>query len=214
MDAKVVAEVLDSCGNNIDEAIKLLGALQLSRANGAASGGREALNGDTQPQSRAAPSQPTAATSQGGEASRGDAGGAEPPAKAPAEWVEGMVQQMSSAANLADARVRATNELRAFEQAVMQTTNKARQEEILGLQARVMELGKENTLLKRAVAIQQSRLQEAGAANRSQASQAEAVITDLQGKVHALEMSNYSLSLHLRQATSTQQQSSSHPDIF
>jgi len=60
----------------------------------------------------------------GGEASRGDAGGAEPPAKAPAEWVEGMVQQMSSAANLADARVRATNELRAFEQAVMQTTNK------------------------------------------------------------------------------------------
>jgi len=36
----------------------------------------------------------------------------------------------------------------------------------------------------------------------------------LQCKVHALEMSNYSLSLHLRQATSTQQHSSSHPDIF
>ncbi len=58
------------------------------------------------------------------ESSRGDAGGAEAPAKAPAEWVEGMVQQMSSAANLADARVRAANELRAFEQAVIQTTNK------------------------------------------------------------------------------------------
>ena len=31
---QVVTEVLDSCGNNIDEAIKLLGALQLSKANG------------------------------------------------------------------------------------------------------------------------------------------------------------------------------------
>lgn len=56
----------------------------------------------------------------------------------------------------------------------------ARQEEIAALQARVIELGKENALLKRAVTIQQSRLQEGDAASKQQASQAEAVIAELQ----------------------------------
>ena len=46
------------------------------------------------------------------------------PQKAPAEWVEGLVQQMGDARDLGEARVRAANELRSFEQAVMQTTNK------------------------------------------------------------------------------------------
>lgn len=44
--------------------------------------------------------------------------------KAPAEWVEGLVQQMSGARDLGDARLRAANELRSFEQAVMHSTNK------------------------------------------------------------------------------------------
>lgn len=56
----------------------------------------------------------------------------------------------------------------------------ARQEEIAALQARVIELGRENALLKRAVTIQQSRLQEGDAASKQQATQAEAVIADLQ----------------------------------
>ena len=44
--------------------------------------------------------------------------------KAPAEWVEGLVQQMGGARDLGEARARAANELRSFEQAVMHTTNK------------------------------------------------------------------------------------------
>ena len=46
------------------------------------------------------------------------------PQKAPAEWVEGLVQQMSGARDLGDARARAANELRSFERAVMQATDK------------------------------------------------------------------------------------------
>lgn len=44
--------------------------------------------------------------------------------KSPAEWVEGLVQQMSGARDMGDARVRAAQELRAFEQTVSHTTNK------------------------------------------------------------------------------------------
>ena len=46
------------------------------------------------------------------------------PARTPVQWVEGLVQQMASAQDVADARGRAANELRAFEQVVMQTANR------------------------------------------------------------------------------------------
>lgn len=49
-----------------------------------------------------------------------------------------------------------------------------------GLQAKLAELSKENHVLKRAVAIQQSRWQEAVSANKQQALQAEGIITQLQ----------------------------------
>ena len=42
---QAVVEVLDSCGNNIDEAIKLLGALQLSKANGSTAQPSDAREG-------------------------------------------------------------------------------------------------------------------------------------------------------------------------
>lgn len=65
-----------------------------------------------------------------------------------------------------------------------------RQAEIAALQTRVVELSKENVLLKRAVTIQQSRLQEAGTTNKQQATQAESVIAELQ--VESLDSSEIS----------------------
>ena len=62
---QVVADVLDSCGNNIDEAIKLLGALQLSRANRATPQGKTPLNGSLESQARADLSQASTANPQG-----------------------------------------------------------------------------------------------------------------------------------------------------
>lgn len=62
----------------------------------------------------------------GGQSDNGQEDTATAQQKAPAEWVEGLVQQMSGARDMGDARTRAANELRSFEQAVMQTTNKAR----------------------------------------------------------------------------------------
>lgn len=56
----------------------------------------------------------------------------------------------------------------------------ARQAEVFALQARVLELSKENNLLKRAVTIQQARLVEAQDTGRQQVAQAEGVISQLQ----------------------------------
>ena len=56
----------------------------------------------------------------------------------------------------------------------------ARQAEVSALQARVVELSKENHVLKRAVTIQQARLVEAQDVSRQQVGQAEGMIAQLQ----------------------------------
>lgn len=66
---QVVVEVLDSCGDNIDEAIKLLGALQLSQAGrdserNSGRPGREREDDSSQPSSASAvPTSTAGATS-------------------------------------------------------------------------------------------------------------------------------------------------------
>ena len=59
---------------------------------------------------------------------------------------------------------------------------------------------KENTLLKRAVAIQHARMT-AATEKDQQISQLQSMLGQYQERVRALELSNYSLSLHLKHAT-------------
>lgn len=71
-------------------------------------------------------------------------------------WVDSLLQQLSSVTDMDAARAKATETLTAL---VASTAAP----EVARLRAQLVEAGKENTILKRAVAIQANRLQELGA---------------------------------------------------
>lgn len=105
-----------------------------------------------------------------------------------------MVQQMSAADSVEDARRRASDVLGAFEQAVLQHADTQP-----GSAGRAAELERENALLKRAVTIQNARLQEL----TGREAEANALREELQAtraRVHVLESHNFSLQVHLKQA--------------
>lgn len=64
----------------------------------------------------------------------------------------------------------------------------AKQGELSGAHNRIAELSKENNVLKRAVNIQQTRLQEAVNTNKQQAQQAQAAVTELQASYMSMTM--------------------------
>lgn len=78
------------------------------------------------------------------------------------------------------------------------------------------ELQHNNGILKRAVAIQNNRIQDL-LAKESESQQLKQALAQLQEKCHGLEMNNYSLAMHLKQATdssSHSQQGQWHPDVY
>ena len=80
--------------------------------------------------------------------------------------------------------------------------------------ARVADLQKDNILLKRAVQIQAAKLQERGALD-AEVVQLRQLLAQQQEQLKALEMSNYSLSLHLARAASNSSMAPKHgPDVF
>lgn len=139
---QVIADVLAEYGDNIDAAIKHLNELRLSGAVAQQQGAQQPQAGGAggakpaaapaaaaaaaaaavAPQQPQQQQQPSAAPEPAGP----DAGGGAaaeappPPAKSAAEWVDIVVQQMSEARSVEDARQRAAAVLQAFEQAVVQ----------------------------------------------------------------------------------------------
>mmetsp|Transcript_37988 Transcript_37988/g.82604 ORF Transcript_37988/g.82604 Transcript_37988/m.82604 type:complete len:278 (-) Transcript_37988:410-1243(-) len=194
MDPQTIAETLENVEHNVDAAIKLLEELQLSK-NAA--------------QAAAA----SAAAQQASEASthhqRQPEGEGPPPAVDEAAplaplWVDGVVQEMAGATNLQEARDRAANLLHKFEAAVTEKASTQGQvaKENATLQVQVQALARDNTILKRAVAIQNARQQEH--ANREQeVAQLQQTIVQYQEQLRNAELHNYALSMHLRQATSS-----------
>lgn len=81
------------------------------------------------------------------------------------------------------------------------------------VQRQLQDLLKDNHILKRAVAIQNNRIQEA-TAKEAQLQQLRQLVSQYEQKIHSLELSNYSLAMHLRQATSTISGSQRSPDVF
>ena len=71
-------------------------------------------------------------------------------------WVESLLQQLSSVTDMDAARAKATETLSAL------VASTGASGEVARLRAQLMEAGKENNILKRAVAIQANRLQEIG----------------------------------------------------
>lgn len=214
MEHHVLEKALEDCGNDIHSAIRCLDQLRL--------GGQEeetpSFHSTTPLASHSNPSQ--------GE-EKGDAEFAAPEDQVVAgqnyptngaEWVELFVKEMMNASNVDDAKARASRMLEAFEKSVcarasVETERNFHQENMI-LQEQVEALIQENVILKRAICIQHERQKECEERDQ-ELKHLKQLVSQYQEQVRALEVNNYALTMHLKQA----EQNSSipgrfHPDVF
>lgn len=203
MDAQVVENVLAECGQDIDAAIRRLNQLKLSTEQG----GQQA---PAQSDTATAPENTQQAHVQQAAA----AAAAVPSGPQTAEqWIDALVQEMAAAKDMEDARSRAGKLLQAFEQFVT-ARNKAEAAPPGSAQARVEEVTRENTILKRAVQIQNAKLQEASTKDQEIAGLKQ-MLGQYQERLRQMELNNYSLALHLQKATNDRSQTCNRPpDVF
>eukprot|EP00775_Hariotina_reticulata_P004554 gene4554-4806_t len=152
MDEQAVESVLAECGQDIDAAIRRLTELKLSTEQAAATGAVPRAEEPAQQDAAHAASdrqQPEPSTS-----STAAAGGGLQTAE---QWVDAFVQEMAGAKDFSDARCRAAKMLQAFEQFVTARSKQG------GAHGKLEDVLRENNILKRAVQIQNTKLQEASA---------------------------------------------------
>lgn len=219
----MIADTLAEFGDNIDAAIKHLNNLQLSAPGtskqhaiqeqqrlgilGPAAAQAGATAASAVEDATTAAVNPAAAAQASTDEKSTPSTAPVPPSRTAEEWIELLVQQMSAASDVTDAKNRASQVLRAFEQAVMQHSDQQ-----LG------EVSRENALLKRAVAIQNSRLQEL-LAREAEANELRATMEAAKNRIQSLEVQNYSLQLHLKRAADAHQETAltpgrKNPDVF
>ncbi|XP_052727571.1 uncharacterized protein LOC108342670 isoform X2 [Vigna angularis] len=204
MDNHLLEKALEDCGNDIDSAIRSLNQLRLGAS--------------TPPSLRSTPIASDATLqSQEVSASEDPVTGQNYPTNG-AEWVELFVKEMMNASNMNDAKARASKMLEALEKSIcMRTsveTERNFQQENTALKEQVEALVQENVILKRAICIQHERQKEYEDRD-VELQQLEQLVSQYQEQVRALEVNNYALTMHLKQA----EQSSSipgrfHPDVF
>ncbi|KQJ96026.1 uncharacterized protein LOC100825830 [Brachypodium distachyon] len=133
-------------------------------------------------------------------------------------WVEYFTNQMATAGNIDEARVRAARALEAFQKDVIARSNAQAPHEIqkenIALKVQLESLIKENTILRKLFTKQHERQKDYDEKNQ-ELQQMKQHIAQYQERIRTLEVNNYALSMHLRQA----QQSSSipgrhHPDVY
>lgn len=211
MDKQVLDRTLNQCGDDIETAIKSLTELRLvSIENTGFAVGKE-----TEYQN-----QLHDVTANG--MANGDTVNVEnsPHQQQPvngADWVDLFVREMLSASNIDDARTRVSRALELLEKSICErviTDARDIQQENLMMKEQLQALVQENSLLKRAVAIQHERQKEFE--DRGQElHNLKQMVSQYQEQLRNLEVNNYSLTMHLKQA----QQGSSipgrfHPDVF
>lgn len=172
MEPQTVAEALETAGNNIESAIERLEGLRLSCGAGA-------VPEETPP---IAPVE-----------------GTEPCGDTTAPWTEAIVQEMSGSANIDDARRRASTLLVRFEAEVTRRATQGASENVAELKNHLQTLVRDNTILKRAVAIQNTRQQEQ-AGREQEVAELRQTVAQYQEQLKNAELHNYALTMHLRQA--------------
>ncbi|KAF0912244.1 hypothetical protein E2562_013196 [Oryza meyeriana var. granulata] len=128
-------------------------------------------------------------------------------------WVEILVNEMTSASNVDDAKARASRVLEVFEKSMIARVGaeamESFQKESSVYKEQFEAVTRENTILKKAVAIQHERQKEHDARNQ-ELQQLKHIVVQYQEQIRNLEVNNYALSMHLRQA----QQGNSIPGHF
>lgn len=211
MDKQLLERALKECGDDLDLAIRSLNDLRLGSAeNMDPAGGKPEATSEVKIQLQAS-------------GVLSDSNDQVPSSKDPgtingADWVELFVMEMMNASNMPDARNRASRALEAFEKSVLSraTVQAAQnfQQENSTLKEQLEGLIHENSILKRAVSIQHERQKEYE--DRSQEMHhLKQLLSQYQEQLRTLEVNNYALTMHLKQA----QQSNSisgrfNPDVF
>lgn len=198
---QTLRHVLESCGDDLEEAIHSLQALKIAAgqceerllaAKTAVDVGRATNptfpNGTTADAQAAAEGRGDAKDKQAAYAAEGR----NEVERSANDWVEIVVGEMSKSVDMDDARKRAANLLEKFEQDVLQASGVERE--------RVRQLLEENTILKRAVTIQNQRIAEAAEKDR-EINHLRQTLSQCQEQLHKAEMNQYALAMHLRQAT-------------
>ncbi|XVE63691.1 hypothetical protein DITRI_Ditri07aG0040200 [Diplodiscus trichospermus] len=196
MDKQVLERALEECGDDLDSAIRSLNELRLGSADRNAASAADktdvVLEGNVQLQA------------QGVATANGDV-----PTKEQtipevfsmdgSNWVELFVREMMNASNIDDARARATRALEFLEKSIRARAG----EEV------AQNFHQENTILKRAVAVQHERQKEYEDQGQ-ELQHLKQLVSQYQEQLRTLEVNNYALTMHLKQA----QQSSSIPGHF
>ncbi|KAK9690405.1 hypothetical protein RND81_09G125500 [Saponaria officinalis] len=204
MDDQLLDKALDECGGDIDAAIKRLHELCLGYSKDSAS------NNHVDAQVELAVVEEAVPTAENSVQKVLSADGT--------QWVELFVQEMMSATSVDDARGRAARVLEALEKSIRANHSAgaadAYQKENIMLKEQIQGLIRENSIFKRAVQIQHLRQKEFDEKNQ-EVEQLKQLLSQYQEQIRGLEVNNYALSMHLKQA----QQSNSipgrfHPDIF
>ncbi|GLT75015.1 hypothetical protein SLA2020_467720 [Shorea laevis] len=210
MDSQLLEKALLENGNDLDSAIKSLQELCLAAERKSVS-----------------PEEFGASTEQGNLTNDVDGNAAAVPQNPAAvdnfpidgaEWVDLFVREMMSSTSVDDAKSRASRLLEILEKAISKRAGDDAaqnfQKENVMLKEQIDALVRENSILKRAVAIQHERQKECDEKNQ-ELQHLKQLVSQYQEQLRTLEVNNYSLTMHLRQA----QQSSSipgrfHPDVF
>lgn len=216
MDPQLVENVFESCDENMDHAITSLSNLCLNPSEKNICTAVDGLvHSDGQPVQA-----PGSAQSSDTDSTNTEFGPLDGKSGIPAdgvEWVEFLVIQMKKASDLDDARARASRILEAFEKTVMSRSGAISEvlyKENASLKEQVQNLLQENNVLKRAVAIQHERQLEQEEKSK-EVQQLRQLVAQYQEQVRTLELNNYALKLHLRQAEEgSSMPGRFHPDIF
>uniref|UniRef100_A0A0A9FRQ5 CUE domain-containing protein n=1 Tax=Arundo donax TaxID=35708 RepID=A0A0A9FRQ5_ARUDO len=210
MGSKFIEKALEECGNDLDSAINCMHNRHVQSAEcdvahvyqspvGMSTEGEMPAEGILDGNEVAAPVQSIP--------------GAESLPSSNTEWVEILVNEMVSASDTDDAKARASRVLEVFERSLTsrigaEALQSFRKENSV-YKEQFEAVIRENTILKKAVAIQHERQKEHDERNQ-ELQQLKQLVAQYQEQVRSLEVNNYALSMHLRQA----QQGSSMPGHF
>lgn len=163
-DVQIVAETLENAEHNLEAAIRCLEGLRLSAASRRAGGAGTEQSVDSRASHDNAEASSSAAGGGGAPEAAGgsagdDGGGVRMAPERLSAWAGQLVQEMQGAADLAQAHARAGHLLQQFEGDITTKVVAAAAAENTSLQNHVQALARDNTILKRAVAVQNQRRQ-------------------------------------------------------
>jgi len=181
-DEKLIEGLLDAHGDNIEAAIEQLHQLRLSSSNGEEQQGH-------------ALQQEIATNPEGGQCGPSS----ELSDRLSTSWLDAFLKHFYESRQPEEARVRVSRLLEEFESAVI-SKQRSESVEMMALKTEFDKLKRDNAILSKAVAVQHSRLQELSGKEQELQRMRE-MLAHYQDRLRTLELSNYSLTVHLQQAT-------------